>query len=808
MMILREPRYAGPDTERTTVERTNNGSPKVEQYRAAPAPVNVPSADVARAVWDLLESRLRPMAGELRPRTLDDVAAAWLLRSEPDAAHDVAMIAFAVGVEVAVHAAREESSLFINDVFDALASRWSPTFRNTPGCTIWGGEKCEETLITARREMVIAGVDLNGVWSAVCNGIDGLYTASIIGGAGHSRGHALQLAEDDTLLQAYERIVPPQPFGTNRILLADAPAPEPMIASWIVAEREYDVMNIGEPTREVIKALEATRLFLDPTEVLDDVKRLTAQRKAHVWPGMIKAWREGMAKQKVKSSSPMYGAAIKAFMKLNHRTRAEYDSIVGRLRQAEAVARQVEQHQDSIDDNGYIENKTAYYKTRNRRFQPLHLWPTEVSSKEDPEKAILRDEDVAWGDAENDEVEFPTEALAITMERIFTESGVTVERIGKRIITTRRRPERFTARTSPRGRWFKVRAHEPEIQRIWIFDDGTEWHDEFRGPIRPLVGKDASGSMFAITACVLGWRDAEELCAKYDVKTLMAEGVLELIERGKIPPVTGTKKQIRTAVGEIGNHAYGAGLAVVLRTLREDPAKYGTGWSNLKVVLDEGRKVNAAIDLIVRMRDEYFKATRELVQRAHDRDGGDVYSGLKFRDPFDGAFVTWNRPRTVEKPLNNGATPLITRVPLGKPNLDGRYPADYFGDPEGGRYGKTGCIENLAVPGLIHSLDAAYLGHVVLMLRERGVRDVVCVHDCFLVPSDAFPILHNALEDATRPWFEGLGAFYAAYALNGISAAKKWEAAWSKRVQACREGRDEWPRFRFKDETTVSPGEK
>ena len=39
----------------------------------------------------------------------------------------------------------------------------------------------------------------------------------------------------------------------------------------------------------------------------------------------------------------------------------------------EAVERQVNAYADKVDEYGHLEIKTAYYKTRNRRFQPSNL---------------------------------------------------------------------------------------------------------------------------------------------------------------------------------------------------------------------------------------------------------------------------------------------------------------------------------------------------------------------------------------------------------------------------------------------------
>jgi hypothetical protein len=247
------------------------------------------------------------------------------------------------------------------------------------------------------------------------------------------------------------------------------------------------VMNIGEPTKEVIEILQSTRLYLDATEVAKDVDRLRALVRGHEYPKRKADWwstRTGKDR-----NTPEYKKDWKTFLAHFIELRDEYNALRGRLRQVEAVARQIDEHSDKIDEHSHLEIRAAYYKTRNRRFQPRHLWPTEVSSKEDTEPTVLPDENVLFGDAENDEVEFPTEALAISMEKIFTDAGAKVERIDRWLITNRRRPDQFTATTSSRGRWFRVRA-QFDTDRWWVTDqraaDGTPitWQDDYTGKRR------------------------------------------------------------------------------------------------------------------------------------------------------------------------------------------------------------------------------------------------------------------------------------------------------------------------------------
>jgi hypothetical protein len=100
------------------------------------------------------------------------------------------------------------------------------------------------------------------------------------------------------------------------------------------------------------------------------------------------------------------------------------------------------------------------------RFQPRNLWPSEVSSKDDPDLLTLPNSDVIWDAILEDEtIVFDTEAEAIA----FAERNPGGERFENEVFY-RRHPGTFMAATSPRGRCFRVRAQFEE-DRYWDTDE-------------------------------------------------------------------------------------------------------------------------------------------------------------------------------------------------------------------------------------------------------------------------------------------------------------------------------------------------
>ncbi len=224
-----------------------SGPPKLESFREAQPPQGAPTVETARAVWELVSVGLPmvPLPGAARPRELDDLASSVLrfaIGSTRAAVEDTARRALTIALDVFICAGRDGKPVYINSVFQALARRWSPLFRGTLGGSVWN--KTAETLTRARTEMLDAGVDLAKAWTAVCDGVEGLYSVSIIGGPDHSRGRSVDL-EEGAPLEHFEKLILAdadykRPRGRNRVLPADAATPPRVIDRETIAEKDYD----------------------------------------------------------------------------------------------------------------------------------------------------------------------------------------------------------------------------------------------------------------------------------------------------------------------------------------------------------------------------------------------------------------------------------------------------------------------------------------------------------------------------------------------------------------------------------------
>jgi hypothetical protein len=164
----------------------------------------------------------------------------------------------------------------------------------------------------------------------------------------------------------------------------------------------------------------------------------------------------------------------------------------------------------------------------------------------------------------------------------------------------------------------------------------------------------------------------------------------------------------------------------------------------------------------------------------------DSAKGFRFIDPVDGVEVVWHPVRFKQVPVSSDKVQLSTYLAQGldRPRL----------------------ARQLA-PMLIHTLDSAFSGLVIEDLHQRGVKDIVALFDCWLVPKRQTGVLDEVIADrsetsASAQWLRMLGNIYDALLAYDVSD-REWmetlKAAWQLRVDT-----KAWPNFRTKPVTPVS----
>lgn len=377
-------------------------------------------------------------------------------------------------------------------------------------------------------------------------------------------------------------------------------------------------------------------------------------------------------------------------------------------------------HERVKDLDGMKEIHSGFRRLITRRYQPLHFWPTYVTSKERSQLSGGNDEGIG------------------------TSSKKSLE--------------------SYRNRWFK--GKDPET-----------------GKSCELVGFDISSSQMQIIAVLMGDEELEKVTMtsldQPSFKEAMANLAWEMHQSRKL--------ELRAGGGEIIQYSggfddrlqelvkellmrvcYGSAWPIVEMDQRCHPNTYGPGW-----------ETGSAGKFVEAFNREYpgpaeFRKICSLGAKASYAKN--KYQGIEFVDPFDGAKVRWNPvDRDDEYPAGSGGDGLRISVPRGLPRrskskkaplsraiegTDGLAckKAPYFGDYEVDEEE----LKKMAAPCLVHVLDAYYSSLVMSRLVSRGVDCFVGIHDCWLVPESKIDVLKEAMDHAGRDWYEGIEPVYEA----------------------------------------------
>jgi hypothetical protein len=446
----------------------------------------------------------------------------------------------------------------------------------------------------------------------------------------------------------------------------------------------------------------------------------------------------------------------KAYLAADNRQseRDRHRTQAGRLASMKAIRDQLQAR--GVADDADVEIKATFYKHRTRRFQAVNVWPSEASSSEEISKPIP-----------------PKVSEAILQIARYLYGSERADAPTEYVV-----PQRI--------RWFKVRTFRPAPPKPGEFVPDPELED--------LYGLDVSGSQAQILAVVLGLRDVENQLAETPFKKLMAFSIRTLHRTGK---VSMPHEVLENAawLENVGKDTtmpglYGGRPSKLAQNTQRDPDRYGPG------VTADFVEALFKHDPILHQLLAFLPVAEAVARGACARD---PVAGVTVVDPLDGASFTWNPPKRRKQQIRSGAFKLYVKAPIER---DGDYLVD-----------KNKLARRIA-PGLIHMLDALYASIVVATLNELGVRDVISIHDAFLVPESVhrelresvYRVLGGVLDGAGRIWLPQIGPLYDVFEryLPATSpegkAARQWRARWERRLADCEAGRDAWPSFLTKFE--------
>ena len=106
-------------------------------------------------------------------------------------------------------------------------------------------------------------------------------------------------------------------------------------------------------------------------------------------------------------------------------------------------------------------------------------------------------------------------------------------------------------------------------------------------------------------------------------------------------------------------------------------------------------------------------------------------------------------------------------------------------------------LANRVAPCVVHTLDAFFNALVLEGLHREGVTNVVAIHDSWFVPALCVSadgdyvtgpeLVASCIEEAGRPWLEGIGTVYGWFADVTLGTpyrrfARELRRAWCRRV--------------------------
>ena len=423
---------------------------------------------------------------------------------------------------------------------------------------------------------------------------------------------------------------------------------------------------------------------------------------------------------------------------------------------------------------GFKKIYSQFQRLFTRRYQPVHLWPTYVSSKNLPKNFI----------SENGDHDDSSEQI----------------------------------NDSYRSMWFKSK-------------------DQETGELCDLAGYDISSSQMQIIAVFLGDKKFEdETMQGRPFKEKMADrawekhcsGEIELCCQGEGNYENKDDPRLRKLVKDLLMQvSYGSTAGSFEERRKSDPKTYGPGWKWIKEKDKKGNEKNTNGDtLFIKDFNKKFKSPKifkkicqEAAEFVYKKN---KYSGLFFKDPLDGAEVRWNPIErqdyhvgnyhiiiSIPGSIINKSDPtlcpicnstmdelLATRGPNagkvflrcsnykncnGKKNPRNIY--EYYEPDNNGDYPvDRKALKKMAAPCLIHMLDAYYSSLVISKLSEENVKTFVGIHDCWLVPKKQVHLLKKAMICAAKDWYHGLEPIYKALldqSEKDTSSHKKVEKAYN-----------------------------
>jgi hypothetical protein len=785
-----------------------------------------PSEETASKIWELLT--------ELGFCDMKWPAAYHTFISEADqeSRKFAAKQGLIIVLDAFLSAGASHRQITYREVFDALCHGFSDHFVTMRGKVDSVRDMRPSTVARCRRDLRLAGVAPKDLWSAVMKWSkkqNPLFRVKE-----HNTGNRtiirVQLpVAGDSARQRYkeidgptERYVPAPPWGiTVKFASEELEEPKDKVSK-MCAEHPYNVVYLGERSKEVLRCQSAVTLYFDvpafisdyeqarddvssaqarlekdyhidaslshttrilrtKTQTGDRVQQKWSRRSEHVYYRSIEL---GIREGKTQSLTPgdlrtyeKLASCQRHLEKLKRWLKPSEGLLAGRQEPFEwlcSASRQqtlnwLDQIEESFEHDPTMTPEMAYLQVD----KAMRGWRDEV-------RCLFEQYDTARRHGQ---------VFQRVYERV-ADDGKGLEEIHsafRRLVNRRYQPFHFwpTYVTS------KDRSQLRDNEDVEIEASAENKLESYRsrwfkgkdpdtGKPCNLAGFDISSSQMQIIAVFMGDEDLEKLTmtspGEPSFKETMANWAWKMhtandleLRRGSvdIPAYSGDgDERLQELVKELLMRvSYGSNWKTDEMDQRLHPKQYGPGWetgSAGKFI----RSFNKRYPGPSRFREICIGAAR--ISYASDK-----YQGLAFIDPFDSAVVRWNPvARDDSYPVGSDGDGLRISVPRGllrraQLKLSQQDADDGCNDlanktsPNIGDYEVDAHeLEKLAAPCLVHFLDAYYSSLVMKELVSEGIECFVGIHDCWLVPESRIDVLEKAMHKAARAWYFGLGPMY------------------------------------------------
>ncbi len=646
-----------------------------------------------------------------------------------------------------------EKMLTRNLLFDALALRWSRSFRHARQS---GARTAYDmrlnTVKATERELLVAGVRFDTLWHIVTGpwsrlGLNPLFSVTRVhGNDNHLRGYRVTLRDSDAL-QAFETSVEgdgqyrrrePQ----RRLLLAeDRKRTMRQVRQKFCEEQPYNVVNLGEESERLLTILEQSRVKFNVEVFRDDYETLRRYLKYNRGEPYTQAQRREYRK-------------LRGFVSAYRRV----------YRQTEGIPLETYEYWDEgggrpTPMSGYRWIKSRFRRDVNRRYGAINFWPENVPKD-------FRDR---WFDAE---------VFSPATEEIIPYDPDEVERV-------------IREGGPAHGQWIERDIMVSQIQTLAVFL-GLDTLEALATSKNPTLKEWLSDRLWASGLLATG----------YD-----GPGDPRLVAFGKKHLMHFYGADLSKIIRECGSDEaeYGPGWKTT-RGLKAKPIlKSGTktvviAKSGIAEAEDNAFTFFTTLPGWIHVLHRFLETCQRLAQVDAARTQGVVFS-----DPFDHAEVRWHHAQRGTRKIGHDE---IEVRPAGHNPAHTNY--KFMPLPQGTV--DQAELRRFIAPCLTHMLDAFLSSLVVKNLADVGVTNIVELHDAWLVPEtvtvalgdktfidEGADVLEDIITEAGRPWLEGLGPVYdrLIYYLGNNPEYGEFvhgiKDKWEERVKAQR-----WPRFTTK----------